>query len=94
MAWKKIKNLPSWLVIFLLVPLFSKDLITFKFYFVSLYVRVITKPVIDEIPFYIFFPVIVSPVSSKTLLSISLGSLFIYSFPNKFFIKFADDLIF
>ena len=51
MAWKKIKNLPSWLVIFLLVPLFSKDLITFKFYFVSLYVRVITKPVIDEIPF-------------------------------------------
>ena len=49
-------NFPFWLVIFLVVPfneisLFSKDLITFIISFISLFVRVIPEPVIDEIHF-------------------------------------------
>ena len=51
-----VKNSLSWQVIFLVVPfnkipLFSKDLITFAMSFISLFVRVIPKPVIREIAF-------------------------------------------
>ena len=47
---RKLRNLPSWLVFFLVVslnkiPLFSKDLIDFIIYFVLLIVRVIPEPV-------------------------------------------------
>ena len=49
---RKFKNLPSWIVIFLVVPfnkipLFSKDLITFTISFISLFVRVIPEPLLD-----------------------------------------------
>ena len=47
---RKLRNAPSWLVIFVVVPfkilLFSKDLNTFIILFISLFVRVIPKPVI------------------------------------------------
>ena len=51
-----VKNSLSWQVIFLVVPfnkipLFSKDLITFAMSFISVFVRVIPKPVIREIAF-------------------------------------------
>ena len=51
----KIKNHPSWVVIFVVVPfykipLFFKELITL-ISFISLFVRVISEPVIDEILF-------------------------------------------
>ena len=47
---RKLRNLPSWLVFFLVVslnkiPLFSKDLIDFIIYFVLLIVSVIPEPV-------------------------------------------------
>ena len=42
---RKVKNSPSWLVIFLEISLFSKDLITFIISFISLSVRVIPEPV-------------------------------------------------
>ena len=70
----KFKKPPFWLVIFLVVhfnkiPLFSKDLIAFT----SLFVRVIPKHVIDEIPFLkIFLPTELSPVSVK------ISSFFIF----------------
>ena len=52
---RKLRNTTSSLVIFAVVPfnkipLFSKDLITF-ISFISLFVRVISEPIIDEIPF-------------------------------------------
>ena len=60
---RKVKNPPSWLVIFLVVllnkiPLFSKDLITFIICFISLFVvnRIIPEPVNDEF-FKIFYQV-------------------------------------
>ena len=45
---RKLKNLPSWLVIFLVVPfyetpLFSKDSILFIISFISLFVRVFSE---------------------------------------------------
>ena len=52
--WIKWRNLPSWLVTFVVVPLFSKDLITFIISFIPLFVGVITGPVIDKVPFLIF----------------------------------------
>ena len=53
---RTLRNPPSWLVTFLLVPLnkiylFSKDVITFIIYFISSFFRVIPEPVIDNIPF-------------------------------------------
>ena len=79
---RKFKNSPSWLVIFPLlplnkIPLFSKDLITFIRFFISLFVKVIPEPLIDEIPFLIFLPIISRHVSGQNLLSISLGSFLI-----------------
>ena len=70
---RKSINPPSWLVVFVVVPfikisVFSKDLITFTISFISLFVRVIPEPVIDEIPFLIFLPIKLSPVSRKILL--------------------------
>ena len=49
---RKLKNPPSWLVIFVVVPfnkipLFSKDLINVITSFISLFVRVIPGPVLD-----------------------------------------------
>ena len=49
---RKFKNPPSWQVIFVVVsfikiPLFSKDLITFIIYFISLFVRVIPEPLLN-----------------------------------------------
>ena len=45
----KLSNLPSWLIIFILVPfnkipLFSKELVTFIIPFISLFARVISEP--------------------------------------------------
>ena len=37
------------------IPLFSRDLITYIIYFTSLFVRVISKSVIDEIPLLKYF---------------------------------------
>ena len=53
---RKLRYHPSWLVIFVLVPsnrvlLFSKDLFTFIISFISLFVKVIAEPLIEEIPF-------------------------------------------
>ena len=64
------RNLSSWLVVFLVVPYnkippFSKDLIAFITYFISLFVRVIPEPVVDEKSFLIFLPIILSPVSTR-----------------------------
>ena len=72
---RNLKNPPSWPVIFLLVPfiripLLSKDLLTFIISFILLFVRVIPEPVIDETPFLIVLPIILSPVSARRLLSI------------------------
>ena len=49
---RKLRNRPSWVVIFLVlpfseIPLFPKYLITFLMSFTSLFVRVIPEPVID-----------------------------------------------
>ena len=46
-------------------------------FFISLFVKVIPEPLIDEIPLLIFLPIISRHVSRQNLLSISLGSLFI-----------------
>ena len=56
---RKFKNPSSLLVIFLIAPfnkstLFFKGLITFIISFISLFVRIIFGPVIDEIPFSVF----------------------------------------
>ena len=96
---QKFKIAPFWLVIFLVfpfkkIPLFSKDLFNFIISFIWLFVRAIPQPVIDEIRFLILLPIILSPVSTKRLLSISLGSLFFNFFPNKFFLEFGDDITF
>ena len=89
----KFKKPPFWLVIFLVVhfnkiPLFSKDLITFIISFTSLFVRVIPKPVIDEIRFLeIFLPTELSPVSVR------ISSFFIFLAPmffDSFAIEFAN----
>ena len=47
---RKLRDPPSWLVIFLVVPLFSKDLITVTVSFISLFVNVIQESRIFEIP--------------------------------------------
>ena len=44
--------------------------------------------------FLIFLPFILSPVSRKSLLSISLRSLFFNSFEKHFSIVLADDIVF
>ena len=69
----KFRNPPSWLVIFLVVPLnkiplFSIDLITFITSFISLFVRVFPKPAIDENAFLIFLPIKLSTASTKVFL--------------------------
>ena len=74
---RKLRNPPSWLVFFLVVhfikiPLFSKDLITFIISFISLFVRVIPQPIVNEIPFSIFLPIILSPVSTRMSLFFSI----------------------
>ena len=46
--------------------------------------RVIPELLIDEIPFLIFLPILSSRVSTRRLLSISIGSLFFNSFPYEF----------
>ena len=43
--------------------------------------------------FLIYLPIILSPLSTRRLLSISLGSLFFNSFPYEFFIELANDII-
>ena len=53
-------------------PLFTKDLITFTISFISLFVRVIHKPVINEIPFLIFLTINLSPASTKAFFAIEL----------------------
>ena len=62
-----------------------------------MFVRVIPEPVIDEILFLIFLPIILSLVSTRRLLFISLGSIFFnplsYEFAIEFFIAFAIYLI-
>ena len=67
---RKLINSPSWLVIFLVVPfnkisLFSIDIINFIKSFILLFVRVIHKPIIDEILFLIFLPIILSAASTR-----------------------------
>ena len=47
----KLRNTPSWLVIFLVIPfikfpLLFKDLITFTIFFILVFVRVISEPII------------------------------------------------
>ena len=47
----KLRNPPSWLVIFLVIPfikfpLLFKDLITFTIFFILVFVRVISEPII------------------------------------------------
>ena len=90
------KNPPSWLVIFVVapfnkIPVFFKDLITFTISFISLFVRLIPEPVTL---LELFLPIILSPVSTKRLVSSSLGALFFNSFTNEFFIEFpGDDII-
>ena len=49
---RKLRNPPSWVLIsvevpFDSIPLFSKDLFTFIISFISLFVRVISEPVVD-----------------------------------------------
>ena len=49
---RKLRNRPSWLLIFLVVlfnkiRLFSKDLITFVMYFISLFAIAIPEPLLD-----------------------------------------------
>ena len=66
---RKLKN-PFWPVIFLRklfskILFFSKDLIHFTISFVSLFVRVIDEPVIEEIPFLIFLTSKLSPMSTR-----------------------------
>ena len=79
-GWRKLRNLPSWQVIFVVVPfkkfLFSEDLITFIISFISLFVRVITGHVIDEVPFLIFLPIVLSPASRRISLSNYLVPVF------------------
>ena len=58
------------MIIFLVVPfnkisVFSKDLITFIIFFVSLLVRVIPEPVIYEVPFLIFLRIKISLASAR-----------------------------
>ena len=90
------KNPPSWLVTFVVapfnkIPVFFKDLITFTISFISLFVRLIPEPVTL---LKLFLPIILSPVSTKRLVSSSLGALFFNSFTNEFFIEFpGDDII-
>ena len=43
--------------------------------------------------FLIFLPIILSLVSTRRVLSISLGSLFLNSVPYEFFIEFANSII-
>ena len=67
---RKLRNPPSRLVIFVVVPfnkipLFSTKLITFIISFISLFVRFITEPVIDEILLLIFLPIILTPASTR-----------------------------
>ena len=60
--------------------LFSKDLITFIISFISLFVGVTPKPLIDEIPFLIFLPIILSPTSAR----ISSFKFWVLMFFNSF----------
>ena len=74
---RKLRN-PSWLPNFLALPvnrtpLFFEKLISFEISFISLFVRVIPKPVIYEIPVLMFLPIILNPVSTRRLLLHSLG---------------------
>ena len=67
---RKLRNPPSRLVIFVVVPfnkipLFSTKLITFIISFIPLFVRCITEPVIDEILLLIFLPTILTPASTR-----------------------------
>ena len=67
---RKLRNPPSRLVIFVVVPfnkipLFSTKLITFIISFIPLFVRCITEPVIDEILLLIFLPIILTPASIR-----------------------------
>ena len=65
----KLRNLPSWLVILLVVsfnkvPLFLKDLTIFKISFVSLFVSISVEALVNETPFYFLLKVL-SPVSIR-----------------------------
>ena len=86
---KQLRNPPSWQVTFLLapfnkIPLFSKDFITFIISFISVFVRAIPEPEIDEIPFLIFLPSRLSPASTRMSLFIFLAPRFFYSFAIEF----------
>ena len=91
---RKLGKPPFWLVIFLAVPfikipLFFKEFITFVISFISLFVRNISEPVIDEIPFLILLPIIWSPVSTR----ISLVPVPVFSNCILWLNYFATDFI-
>ena len=95
---RKLRNPSSWLVIFIVVssnkiPLFSKDSATFILSFVSLFVRVIHEPLIDEIPFLIFLPIILCPASTRISLFNFLVPVFLDFFTNESAIGFANDYV-
>ena len=95
---RKLRYPPSWLVLFLVVPLikfldFSEDLITFTISFIWLFVRIIPEPVIDEVPLLTFLQVILSPVFTRRLSFNFLIPVFFNSLPYEFFIEFANDII-
>ena len=62
----------------------SKDLITFIISFISLFVRVVPEPAIDEIPCLIYVPFKLSPASTRISLFIFLASIFFDSFAIEF----------
>ena len=68
-------------------------LITLIIFFISLLFRVIREPVVDEIPFLIFLPIILSPASSRISAVNFLVPVFFNCFTNEFIIGFANDVI-
>ena len=88
----KFQNRPYWIAIFLVVsfnviPLFSKDLITFIISFNLWFVTVARDAIGYKIPFLIFLPVILVPGS--TSISFSVSVIF-HFFAN----EFVNDVIF
>lgn len=70
---RKLRNPPSSLVFFLVVyfkktPLFPKGVIIFIIYFIWLFISINPEPVSFEIPYLVFLPTSLTPVSKRVLL--------------------------
>ena len=87
---RKRKNPCSWLVIFLTF-LLNKRYILISL--ILLFVTVIPKTVIHEIPLVIFLPIILNPTSTIISLFNFLVPVLFNSFKNEFVIEFANNAI-